>query len=77
MNKVQAMKKEWDDWTKLYHKTMKRLEVMIDMWQVRKIMKIAREANMTITEMESNILKASINNWTINTTNITGILEDL
>ena len=32
---------------------------------------------MTITEIESNILKASINNWTINTTNITGILEDL
>jgi len=40
-------------------------------------MKIAREANMTITEMKSNILKASINNWTINATNIAGISEDL
>jgi len=57
---------------------MKELEAMIDMQeQVRKMMKIAREANMTITEIESNILKASINNQTINATNIAGILEDL
>jgi len=42
---------------------MKELEAMIDVQgQVRKIMKIAREANTTITEMESNILKANINN---------------
>jgi len=42
---------------------MKGLEVIIDMQrQVREIMKIAGEANMTITKMESNILKASINN---------------
>ena len=32
---------------------------------------------MTITKMEETILKASINNWTMNTTNILGILEDL
>jgi len=42
---------------------IKGLEVIIDMQrQVREIMKIAGEANMTITKMESNILKASINN---------------
>jgi len=42
---------------------MKGLEVIIDMQrQVREIMKIAGEANMTITKMESNILKASMNN---------------
>ena len=36
---------------------------MIDVQeQVREMMKIAREANTMITEMESNILKASINN---------------
>ena len=40
-------------------------------------MKIAREANTTITEMESNILKASINNRTINATNIARVSEDL
>jgi len=78
MNEVQAMKKEQDDWIELYHKTMKELEAMIDMQkQVRKMMKIAGEANITIIEIESNILKASINNQTINTTNIAGILEDL
>jgi len=63
MNEVQVMKKEQDDWTELYHKTIKGLEVMIYVQgQVRKMMKIAKEANMTIMEMESNILKASINN---------------
>jgi len=78
MNKAQAMKKEQDNWTELYHKTIKKLEVMIDVQrQVREMMKIAREANTTITEMESNILKASINNQTINATNIAGVLEDL
>jgi len=41
------------------------------------MMKIAEETNMTITEMEDTILKASINNRTTNTTNILGILEDL
>jgi len=41
------------------------------------MMKIARETNMTITEMEETILKASINNRTTNTMNILGISEDL
>jgi len=51
---------------------------MIDVQgQVREMMKIAREANTTVTEMESNILKASINNQTINATNIARISEDL
>ena len=51
---------------------------MIDVQkQVRDMMKIAEEANTTITEMEGTILKASINNQTINTMNILGILEDL
>jgi len=51
---------------------------MIDVQkQVRDMMKIAEEANTTITEMEETILKASINNQTINTMNILGILEDL
>ena len=51
---------------------------MIDMQkQVKDMMKIAAETNMTITEMENSILKASINNQVINTMNITGISEDL
>ena len=41
------------------------------------MMKIVAEANMTITEVGEVILKASINNQIINTTNIAGVLEDL
>ena len=52
--------------------------MMIDVQkQVWDMMKIAEEANMTITEIEEAILKASINNRTTNATNILGILEDL
>ena len=40
-------------------------------------MKIARETNTTITEIEETILKASINNRTTNTINILEISEDL
>ena len=72
------MKEERNDWTKMYHKTLKGLEAIIDVQkQVRDMMKIAAETNTIITEMEDTILKASVNNQTLNTTNITGILEDL
>ena len=51
---------------------------MIDMQrQVKDMMKIAVEANTTITEMEDTILKASTNNQVINATNITKVSEDL
>ena len=40
-------------------------------------MKIARETNTMITEIEETILKASINNRTTNAMNILGISEDL
>ena len=72
------MKEERNDWTKMYHKILKGLEVMIDVQkQVKDIMKIAAETNMIITEIEDTILKASTNNQVINMTNITGISEDL
>jgi len=51
---------------------------MIDVQkQVKDMMKIVVETNMTIIEMENSILKASINNQVINATNITGMSEDL
>jgi len=51
---------------------------MIDVQrQVREMMKIAGETDIMITEMEETILKASINNQTINATNILGISKDL
>jgi len=78
MNEAKLFKKKCDDWTKLYHKMLKRLEAMIDVQrQVWDIMKMAEEMNMTITEMERTILKASINNQTTNAMNILGISEDL
>ena len=78
MDQAQVMKKEREDWTRLYHKTLKGLEAMIDVQKMLKDMKkIAEETNMTIMEMEGMILIASINNQVINTMNITQILEDL
>ena len=51
---------------------------MIDVQRIVKDMKkIAEEVNIVIMEMEGAILWISINNQTINATNISGILEDL
>ena len=78
MDQAQVMKKEREDWSRLYHKTLKGIEVMIDVQRMLKDMKkIAEETSTTVAEMEGAILSASINNRTINTTNITQIAEDL
>ena len=51
---------------------------MIDVQRMLKDMKkIAEETSTTVAEMEGMILSASINNRTINATNITQIAEDL
>ena len=61
MEEARMMKEERNDWTKIYHKTLKGLEAMIDVQrQVRDMIKIAAETNTTIMEMEDTILKASI-----------------
>jgi len=78
MDKAKLFKKEHDNWTQLYHKTLEGLEVMIDVQkQAKNIMKIVEETDITITESERTILKVSINNQTINATNILGISENL
>ena len=78
MDQAQVMKKEREDWTRLYHKTLKGLETMIDVQRmVKDIKKMVEEANTTITEVEEPVLAASINNRTINATNIAQISEDL
>ena len=72
------MKREREDWTRLYHKTLKGIEAMIDVQRMLKnIKKIAEETSTTVVEMEGTILSASINNRTMNATNITQITEDL
>jgi len=73
-----VMKREREDWTRLYHKTLKGLEMMIDVQRMTKnIKKLAEEANTILTEVEGTILTASINNQTMNATNLTQISEDL
>jgi len=78
MDQAQVMKKEREDWSRLYHKTLKGIETMIDVQRMLKDMKkIAEETSTTVMEMEGTILTASINNQTMNATNITQIAEDL
>ena len=48
---------------RLYHKTLKRLETMIDVQRMAKdIKKLAEEMNTMLMEMEGTVLTASINN---------------
>jgi len=77
MDQAQVMKREREDWMRLYHKTLKGTETMIDVQKIVKDMKMAEEANTTIMEMKGLILTASINNRTLNAMNISQILEDL
>ena len=78
MNKAKLLKEEYNDWSKLYHKILKGLEVIIDIQkQIWDMMKMAEKANTTVTKIKEIILKTSINNWVTNTTNILEILEDL
>ena len=63
MDQAQVMKKEREDWMRLYYKTLKGIEAMIDVQRMVKDMKkIAEETNTTMAEMEEMILMASINN---------------
>jgi len=78
MDQALVMKREREDWMRLYHKTLKGLETMIDVQRMTKdIKKLAEEANTILTEVEGTILTASINNRTTNATNLTQISEDL
>ena len=78
MDEAKALKEERKYWTRIYHKTLKGIETMIDVQRrVKNMMKIAAEANTMITEMEEVILEASINNQVINAMNIAEVLEDL
>ena len=78
MDQAQVMKKKRENWERTYHKTLKGLEVMIDVQRIMKdIKKLAEETSTTVMEMERIILTASINNRTTNAMNITQIAEDL
>ena len=78
IDQAQVMKREREDWSRLYHKMLKGLKIMINIQRmVKDIKKLAEEANTTIIEVERSILTVSINNRVINTTSITQISEDL
>ena len=63
MDQAQVMKKEQEDWERLYYKTLKGIEAMIDVQKAIKDMKkLAEEAGTTIAEIEGGILATSINN---------------
>jgi len=78
MDQAQVIKREREDWERTHHKTLKGLEVMIDVQRIMKDMKkLVEETSTTVVEIEGTILMASINNWTTNATNITQMVEDL
>jgi len=78
MNQAQVIKKKRKDWTRLYYKTLKGLEIMIDVQRmVKNIKKMAEKANTMITEVEGSVITTSINKRTMNLTNIAQISEDL
>jgi len=72
MDQARIMKKEREDWMRLYYKTLKGIETMIDMQRIVKdIKRMAEEANTTIMEIEGSILMASTNNRSTNAMKIT------
>jgi len=78
MDQAQVMKREREDWERLYHKMLKGVEAMINVQRaVKDMKKLAEEAGTTVAEMEGVILTASINNQTINSMDITQMAEDL
>ena len=53
MDQAQVMKREREDWTRLYHKTLKGIEAMIDVQRMTKdIKKLVEEMNTILTEIE-------------------------
>jgi len=72
------MKREREDWTRLYHKTLKGIETMIDVQRMAKdIKRLAEETNTILMEIEGTVLATSISNQVINATNIMQISKDL
>jgi len=78
MDQALVMKKEREDWSRMYHKMLKGVEAMIDVQRaIKNMKKLAEEVGTTIAELEGTILTASINNRTMNVTDITQIAEDI
>ena len=78
IDQAQVMKREREDWMRLYHKTLKGIETMIDVQRMAKdIKRLAEETNTILTKIKGIVLATSISNRVINATNIMQISEDL
>jgi len=78
MDQAQIMKREREDWSRLYYKTLKGLEMIIDVQRMAKdIKRLVEETNIILTEIEGMVLTTNISNRVMNATNITQILKDL
>ena len=78
MDQAQVIKRKQEDWTRMYHKMLKEIEMIINVQRIiNNMKKLVGEANTVVTEIKEAILWVSINNWTTNATNISGISEDL
>jgi len=74
MEEANLFKKEYNNWTKIYHKLLQGIETMINVQkQVQNIIKLAEKTNLIIIEIEGTILKASNNYQTLNAVNIFSI----
>ena len=63
MDQAQIIKREREDWSRLYYKTLKGLEMMIDVQRmVNDIKRLAEETNTILMEIEEIVLMTSINN---------------
>jgi len=78
MDQAQIMKREREDWSRLYHKTLKGLETIIDVQRMAKdIKRLVEETNIILTEIKGTVLTTSISNRVMNATNITQISKEL
>jgi len=58
MDQAQVIKREREDWTRTYYKTLKKIKAIIDIQRIIKNMKkLAGEANTTVIEIEGSILQ--------------------
>jgi len=63
MDQAQVIKREQEDWTRMYHKMLKEIEMIINVQRIiNNIKKLVGEANTVVTEIEEAILWVSINN---------------
>ena len=63
MDQAQVIKREQKDWTRMYHKMLKEIEMIINVQRIiNNMKKLVGEANTVVTEIEEAILWVSINN---------------